>query len=152
VALLQSKLYKNDMRNEVILHDGVVKSIEGERVRVTILQSSACSGCAAKAMCSSAEAKEKEIDVVAENPQAYRVGQQVVLEGRLSDGRMAAMVAYGLPLLLLLPVLFVAIKISGSEAVGALWALGSVVLYYICVYLFFRRSLQSRFSFRIRTI
>ena len=71
-------------------------------------------------------------------------------EGRLADGRRAAIIAYGLPLLLLLPALFVSTWLSGSETQGALWALLTVVLYYLVVYLFFRRRLQSRFSFRLK--
>jgi sigma-E factor negative regulatory protein RseC len=137
------------MRNELITHEGIVKQVEGTSVRVTILQSSACSGCAAKAMCSSAEAKEKEVDIITADAHLYGVGQKVMLEGRLADGRLAAMIAYGLPLLLMLPVLFVAIRLSGSEAQGAIWSLLAVALYYLCIYFFFRERLQSRFSFRI---
>ena len=137
---------------QVITHDAVVKAIDNECVRVTILQSSACSGCAAKQMCSSAEAKEKDVDVFTTDSAAYGVGQKVKLEGRLSDGRRAAIIAYGLPLLLMLPVLFFAIRLSGSETIGALWALGSVVLYYFVIFLFFRSRLQQHFSFTIRKV
>lgn len=137
---------------QVITHDAVVKAIDNECVRVTILQSSACSGCAAKQMCSSAEAKEKDVDVFTADSAAYGVGQKVKLEGRLSDGRRAAIIAYGLPLLLMLPVLFFAIRLSGSETIGALWALGSVALYYIVIFLFFRGRLQQHFSFTIRKV
>ena len=137
---------------QVITHDAVVKAIDNECVRVTILQSSACSGCAAKQMCSSAEAKEKDVDVFTTDSAAYGVGQNVKLEGRLSDGRRAAIIAYGLPLLLMLPVLFFAIRLSGSETIGALWALGSVALYYFVIFLFFRSRLQQHFSFTIRKV
>ena len=135
---------------QTISHDAVVKAVDSERVCVTILQSSACSGCAAKKMCNSAEAKEKDVDVFTSDASSYRVGEKVVLEGRLSDGRRAALIAYGLPLLLLLPVLFIAIRLTGSDVVGALWALGTVVLYYLVIYLFFRGKLQHSFSFRIK--
>jgi len=137
---------------QVITHDAVVKAIDNECVRVTILQSSACSGCAAKQMCSSAEAKEKDVDVFTADSAAYGVGQKVKLEGRLSDGRRAAIIAYGLPLLMMLPVLFLATRLSGSETTGALWSLGSVALYYIVIFLFFRRRLQQHFSFTIRKV
>lgn len=138
--------------NEVISHDGVVKNVQDECVRVLILQSSACSGCAARQMCSSAEAKEKEVEVRTSDAMKYRVGQKVVLEGRISDGRLAAIIAYVLPLLLMLPVLFLCVHLTGSEAQGALWALLVVALYYLCIYFFFRDSLQGRFSFQIRKI
>ena len=135
---------------QTITHDAVVKAVDGERICVTIVQSSACSGCAARQMCNSAEAKEKDVEVFTSEAATYRVGEKVVLEGRLSDGRRAAIIAYGLPLLLLLPVLFIATYLSGSETIGSLWALGSVVLYYIVVFLFFRGRLQRSFSFQIK--
>ncbi len=103
-------------------------------------------------MCSSAEAKEKEVEVRTSDAMKYRVGQKVVLEGRISDGRLAAIIAYVLPLLLMLPVLFLCVHLTGSEAQGALWALLVVALYYLCIYFFFRDSLQGRFSFQIRKI
>ena len=137
---------------QTITHDAVVKAVDGERICVTIVQSSACSGCAARQMCNSAEAKEKDVEVFTSEAAAYRVGEKVVLEGRLSDGRRAAIIAYGLPLLLLLLVLFIATYLSGSETIGSLWALGSVALYYIVVFLFFRGGLQQSFSFRIARI
>lgn len=138
------------MKEAVITHEGVVKSVENKRVCVTILQSSACAGCAAKVMCASAEAKEKVVDVQTADADAYRVGQKVVLEGCLSDGRRAAIIAYGLPLLFLLPVLFIATRMTGSETLGALCALGTVALYFLVIYLAFRKRLQQSFSFRIR--
>ena len=95
VPILQSIGDKNGMNNQIISHDGVVQSVEGECVCVRILQSSACAGCAAKQMCSSAEAKEKLVEVRVPDASRYRVGQEVVLVGRLADGRRAAIISYG---------------------------------------------------------
>lgn len=135
------------MKRQVIRHDGIVQSVDGELVYVRILQESACGGCAARQMCNSAEAKEKEVVVRCSAP--FAPGQHVVIEGRLSDGRMAAFVAYGMPLLLLLPVLMMGTWLLG-EVAGALCSLGVVSLYYLCIYLFFRHSLQSRFEFQLK--
>lgn len=129
-----------------------MKSIVNEYVCVTIVQSSACAGCAAKQMCHSAEAKAKDVDVYTPDAASFQVGQRVLLDGRLSDGRYAALLAYGLPLLLLLLVLCIAIAITGSEVVGALSALGTVAVYYAMVFLFLRPYLGRRFSFSIRPI
>ena len=92
------------------------------------------------------------MDVVTPDAAAYRVGQGVTLEGRLADGRTAAIIAYGLPLMLLLPTLFLTTWLTGSETQGALWALLTVAFYYLFVYLFLRRRLRERFRFRIKTI
>lgn len=135
---------------ETITHEAVVKAVDAEHVCVTILQSSACSGCAARKMCNSAEAKEKDVEISTAEAASYRVGERVLLEGRLSDGRKAAIIAYGLPLILLLPVLFIVMALTGSEVQGALWSLATVAAYYLVVYLFFRKRLQQSFSFRIK--
>ena len=137
------------MKGRIISHEGIVKAVEGEYVRVRILQASACAGCAAKQMCSSAEAKEKEVAVVTRDATRYSAGQQVVLEGRLADGRRAALIAYGLPLVVMLAVLVLAVQLTRSEAQGALWALSSVAAYYAVVFLFFRQRLQRQFTFQI---
>lgn len=137
------------MKERTISHIGVVKAVDGERVSVRILQASACAGCAAKQMCSSAEAKEKEVDVVTRDAARYSAGQQVVLEGRLADGRRAALIAYGLPLVVMLVALVLAVQLTGSEARGALWSLGCVAAYYAVVFLFFRQRLQRQFAFQI---
>ena len=137
------------MKDQVIRHTGLVKAVEGACVSVTILQLSSCSGCAARKMCNSAEAKEKQVDVYTPDAVTYRVGQEVVLEGRLSDGRAAALIAYGIPLVLLLLALVLAIALTGSETLGALWSLIAVAAYYTVVFFFFRQRLQQRFSFRL---
>lgn len=149
VPYLTSRACKTRQMEQIIRHNAVVKAIDGQTVRVTIMQSSACGGCTARKMCNSAEAKEKEVDVLTPDAATYRVGQEVVLEGRLSDGRTAAIIAYVLPLLVLLAALVLAIQFTGSETAGALWALGSVAVYYLLVFLFLRKRLQQRFSFRI---
>ena len=48
---------------DVIKHDGVVDSIEGNCIHVRIVQASACAACGAKSLCSAAESKEKIVDV-----------------------------------------------------------------------------------------
>ena len=101
-------------------------------------------------MCNSAEAKEKEIEVCTPEAASFRVGERVLLEGQLSDGRKAALIAYGLPLVLLLPVLFVVVYLTGSEVQGALWSLSTVAVYYLIVFLGFRKRLQQSFSFQIK--
>lgn len=135
---------------ETIQHKGIVAKVEGDCVVVRILQESACSGCAAKKLCNSAESKEKLIEVVSARANGYEVGQEVMLEGRLSDGRWASLLAYALPLLLLLATLLVmTLVLHCSEALSAGCSLAVLVPYYGLLYLF-RARLQRRFSFEIR--
>ena len=140
---------QDGMRNETIRHDGVVEAVDGARVKVRIVQASACVSCSARSMCSSAEAKEKLVDVCVADAAALTVGQQVTLVGRVADSRMAAMIAYGVPVVVLIAVLFGAYRLTGSDAQAAAWALLAVVVYYVCVRLFMRQWLQARFAFSV---
>lgn len=134
-----------------IYHTGTVKSIDGEHLRVVIGQASACSGCAAKSVCNSAESKEKEVDIFTQNAKAFSVGQAVKVVGRLSDGRVAAIIAYALPLLLMVPTMYVAIRLTDNETLGALCGLLAVAIYYVFVYFCLRDRLQRQFSFGIES-
>ncbi len=135
---------------QTITHDAVVKAIERECVRVTIVQASACGGCAARQMCNSAESKEKEVEVHTPDAAMYRVGQQVVLEGRLSDARAAAFWAYGLPLIIMLVALYVTYFLTNDDRSAGAAALATLVVYYSALYLLGRKRLHQRFSFIIR--
>ena len=62
-----------------IKHAGVVDGVEGECVRVRILQSSACSACKVAAHCNASETKEKIIDVMDADASHYQKGDQVMV-------------------------------------------------------------------------
>lgn len=136
--------------NSTICHRGVVSAIRGEHIQITIVQSAACGGCRARDLCHSAESKERQIDIHTSRPQAYRVGQEVTLEGRHADARLAALIAYGLPLVLLVVALSVALQCGLSETISSLVSLGVVAVYYAAVAMFMREYLQRRLSFSIK--
>ena len=143
---LKSRLCKV---SQTISHDGVVKAVQSNQVSVLIVQSSACGGCAAKSLCTSAESKEKMIQVAVPDGSLFHEGQAVIVLGRLSDGLSAAALAYALPLVLLLAVLVIVLALGYDESLAALAAILSLVPYYGILYLF-RSRLQRRFSFRLK--
>lgn len=132
--------------SQSISHDGVVKSAHSNHISVQILQSSACGGCAAKSLCSSVESKERLIDVAVGDATAFHEGEAVTVIGKLSDGLNAAVLAYVVPLCLLVLVLVITQRMSGREEMAAIAGLLALVPYYGVLYLF-RGSLQRRFSF-----
>ena len=82
-------------KRDKIEHQGVVESVEGDHVRVNILQVAACSECKARSLCSSSESKEKLIDVYEQNAaQKYRIGESVKVCGTLSMGKQAVRMAF----------------------------------------------------------
>lgn len=131
-----------------IRHEGVVDSIDGQKVTVRILQTSACAGCQASGICRAAESREKLVEVHSADAGNYGVGQTVTVAGAESLGLKAVAFAFGLPLLLLLAALVTAVAVSGSEKTAAIAALGILVPYYAVLFLL-RDRIKKDFQFRI---
>ena len=70
---------------DTIKHQGIVENINGTHLQVRIVQTSACAACSIKGHCTSADAKEKLIDVTDEAAaETYRPGDRVWVMGQLS--------------------------------------------------------------------
>ncbi|MBO4907279.1 MAG: SoxR reducing system RseC family protein [Bacteroidaceae bacterium] len=136
--------------NKTLCHRGVVGSIDGKHLKINIVQSSACGGCKAHDLCHSAESKVRHVDVYTSHPELYTIGQEVTLEGTHADARLAAMVAYGIPLLLLVLTLAIMLALTFSEAISSIAALAVVAFYYTFVACFMRGYLQRRLSFTLK--
>ena len=133
---------------DIIKHRGIVEKIEGSHVVVRIVQTSACSACSAKGLCNASESKEKQIDVYEVNP-SYRIGEEVVLCGSTSMGMRAVLLAFGIPVLLLLAALFITMRVTDGDALlSSIVALLAVIPYYLVIYLM-KDKLNKTFSFVI---
>ena len=133
---------------DIIKHRGIVEKINGSHVVVRIVQTSACSACSAKGLCNASESKEKQIDVYEVNP-SYRIGEEVVLCGSTSMGMQAVLIAFGIPVLLLLAALFVTMRVTDGDALlSSIVALLAVIPYYLVIYLM-KDKLNKTFSFVI---
>ena len=133
---------------DIIKHRGIVEKIDGSHIVVRIVQTSACSACSAKGLCNASESKEKQIDVYEANP-SYRIGEEVMVCGTTSMGMRAVLLAFGVPLLILVLALGVSMKLTGEDALlSSGIALVSVVPYYIAIY-FCKDKLNRTFSFTI---
>lgn len=133
-------------RLETIKHEGVVESIGADKCLVRILQASACSSCSARQLCRSSESKEKLIEVRGNYPTLH-VGDSVTLVGSVRQGLRASVLAYIVPLVLMVVALFVGTHLAG-EAAGALAALLALALYYGVLFLL-RDRIGKRFEFKI---
>lgn len=131
-----------------IRHEGIVEAAREGHVQVRIVQTSACAGCKVASHCSAAEAREKLIDVCVTDATRWQVGQQVVVSTERGMAGRALLLGFGLPLMLMLAVLVVTIAAGCSEGVTALLMLGSLVPYYIIVWLC-RHIISKKISFRI---
>lgn len=116
-----------------ITHDGVVIKAEGRQVTVRFVQSSACSGCHAKGICSSQDSAEK-IVVADSGNVPFAVDDSVRIIVRGSTAWKAVCYAFALPLVLALVCLFVSVAYWG-EIMACFATLGLLAVYYFILYL-----------------
>lgn len=131
-----------------IKHAGVVDGVEGECVRVRILQSSACSACKVAAHCNASETKEKIIDVMDADASHYQKGDQVMVVADTAVGFRASLYGYLLPLILMVVTLVGVLAATHSEGLAAVSALGILIPYYVLLFLM-RNKLRNRLSFAL---
>ena len=136
--------------SDTIQHLGTVESIDGSHIRVKIVQTSACATCAAHKYCNSSESKEKMIDIYTKDAASYHVGQSVKVFGTTSMGMRAVLWAFGVPFVVLVMVLYATFHLTGgNEPLSALVAMGSLVVYYLILYMC-RHRMSRRFVFTIK--
>ena len=141
---------ENNM-NDKIKHRGTIKSIEGNHIQVTIVQTSACSTCAVATHCNAAESKEKIIDVYdVKTPADYQVGQDVTVWTFEKVGMNAVWMAFGIPFVLLVVFLFAAYRLWHEDLIAASAGIGALMVYYLILY-FLRHQLGGKFAFHIES-
>ncbi len=132
---------------KTISHPGIVESIDANGVLVRIESMSACGICHAKSACSMADMQEKIIQVHPELQQ-FEVGEPVNVVMKQSLGRRAVMLAYILPLIVLVASLLILFSAGLPEGAAGLLSLGILALYYLALYLF-RNKLDKEFNFEL---
>ncbi len=130
-------------------HKGIIENINKDLIQVRILQTSACSECHAKSLCSSSDSKEKLIEIYSLNAYNYKIGDEVIVCGSTSMGKKAVIIAFGIPLLIIVLFSFISFYFfhySDEEIiVGIAIALS---LYYLIIKLL-NKKLTKHFSFWI---
>lgn len=138
------------MANKTIQHQGIVENIQGTQIQVRIVQTSACSGCSAKAHCSSAESKEKIIEIE-DHSGMYRIGDEVMIVGEMSVGMKAVWLAFVLPFLVLVISLFIFMSVWEDELLASLGSLTLLTGYYLVLWMN-KARLKRKLSFTIKSI
>lgn len=136
--------------SESINHNGRIEKIEGDTVFVRIIQQSACSGCHAQGMCSASEQKVKIIEVN-DNSGKYRVNEEVMLCGRSSLGLQAVLLAFVIPIILVVAAIVAGTYMQWDETTSGLTGLLLLVPYYCILYLL-REKLKRKFIFTLKKL
>ena len=137
------------MKNEeTISHEGIVTNITDDELEIKILAQSACAACHAKSACGMGEQAEKTLTVPRPKDKEFALNQKVNVKMAIGQGNKAAVLAYLLPIILLLAVLFVCIGLGLGEGLSAIISFISLVPYYIVLYLR-RDKLKRQFEYTI---
>ena len=132
-----------------ISHTGIIEAIEGGMLKVRIVQTSACAACKVASHCSAAESKEKTVEVYAPKAaERHQVGDDVVVTMSGRNGRDAVIIAFVIPLVIMLVVMAGMKWLTGNDGLAALTGVLSLVPYYLAVFLL-RGRLARKFAFDI---
>lgn len=133
---------------ETISHEGIVTKINDDELEIKIVSQSACAACHAKSACGMGEQAEKILTVPRPKDQDFSLMQKVNVTMAIGQGNRAAVLAYLIPIVLLLAVLFICLGVGLSEGLSALISIAVLIPYYIILY-FQRDKLKHRFEYRI---
>ncbi len=137
------------MKNaETISHEGVVTRITDDELEIKILAQSACAACHAKSACGMGEQAEKILTVPRPKDKDFALNQRVNVTMAIGQGNKAAVLAYLIPIILLLAVLFVCLGLGLGEGLSALVSIAALIPYYIILYSK-RDKLKKQFSYII---
>ena len=136
------------MKEETISHEGIVMKITDDELEIKILAQSACAACHAKSACGMGEQAEKTLTVPRPKDKDFSLLQKVNVKMAIGQGNKAAVLAYLVPILLLLAVLFVCLGLGLNDGLSALLGIVALIPYYIILYLR-RDKLKKQFSYII---
>jgi len=132
-----------------IEHEGIVIKNECGQVLVSITSQTTCAGCQAKSACNLSDSKEKTVVVFGEKE--VEIGQKVMIIGNQSQGLKAVLLAYMLPVIIIITVLAVIVSVTGNELLA-----GFLSILFLITYFIFLRTFNDRFkkifSFKIEPI
>lgn len=131
-------------------HIGVIEKIEGIHIFVKIVQQSACAGCHAKGICSAADNQDKTIEVT-DYSNVYNVNDRVMVCGQTAMGLQAVLLAFVIPLIIMLAAIIVGNIFVWNDAFSGLTGLLALIPYYAILYSF-REKLKKKFVFTLKKL
>lgn len=135
--------------NSPISHRGRIVSVTPEYTTVEIISESACSACHAKGLCGVSESVRKEIKVPTRPWEEHREGDEVNLILSASMGLKAVLLAYVVPLVVLVAVLLGMLAAGAGELVAGLSAIAAAAVWYFVVMLL-RNRIDKEYNFIIQ--
>ncbi|MBN2729210.1 MAG: SoxR reducing system RseC family protein [Bacteroidales bacterium] len=133
---------------EHVDHDGIVKEINGNEIKVSIISIAACASCAIQNVCNPSDAKEKIFSIRSKNANEFNIGEKVKLTVSAGKGLLAVFLSYILPVIIIFAFIIVALTLGMGEGISALVALGATAIYFLIIFLTRKKAAES-FNFSI---
>ena len=137
------------MPDKKISHDGVIASLNEDRVTVRITSYAPCTSCHARGACQLSGGEEDKLLHIPVRHPNFRTGEKVRVILDRSLGFRALFLGYVAPFLLVLAVLLVTTAAGSPEWIAGLASLTVLVPYYIGLKLM-RGRVDRQFSFFIQ--
>ncbi len=122
-----------------VCKEGIVRKLEGSKVWVEIVVSSACGGCAAKSLCNISEKKNELVEAVNMTGEEFSIGETVQIQMMQKLANKAVVLGYLLPFVILVAGLFVCYALTHIEWLSVLVGIGLTALYYVILKLMDKR-------------
>lgn len=135
---------------DYIDHQVMVRSVDAGRgiVTVELAEATTCSGCAAASICNPRGKKMETFEVAVAHPEAYHVGERVLMRGTAMMHRKAITIATVVPSVALIVVMVLIYVLTANQGVAAVGGLGSMVFFFVLLWLF-RDRLAKEFTFQL---
>ncbi len=137
------------MKNKIVTHPGIIKSIKDDKVEVSIMVTSGCASCEIKGACAVSEVEEKSVLVKMDNPSKFKINQSIIIEMQQSLGTWAVLLGYIFPFLVLFLSLIILIGTGMDEGMAGVLSILLMLPYYFTLYLL-RKYLGTKFNYSIR--
>lgn len=136
---------------EYIEHDGIVVEVAADNISVNIRDTSGCSDCNVKGLCSVSDGGEKTIHIHNGGIRSIKKGDRVIINYEKSMGPRALLLGYILPFFLVVGALIISLAITHNEGLAGILSLFVLVPYYLSLY-FFKNKLKDKFAFNIKSV
>lgn len=137
------------MGRERIEHEGTIVAINGQKLSVEIINRSMCDNCHAQKICLSTEENRKIIEVENDDKHTYNVGDTITIIGGSNTAIFAILIAYVIPIILLMTIIILLTKYGFNDNEIGLWAIGSLIPYYVILYLT-KNTHKKQLNFKVK--
>ncbi len=136
--------------NKEVTHTGIVKTITSKGITISMIVNSGCASCQIQGSCNMSEQTEKDLNIECDSSN-YKVGQMVLVHLQSSQGFLALLLGYILPLIVLIAVIVVMMSLTQEEGIAGLVGLGSLAPYYLILYLL-RNKIKNKFTYVVNPL